>query len=52
MIAAESDNLAAVQLLVEAGANLNNQDRHGDTALMKAAHGNNKKIVNVLLKVL
>ena len=51
MVATESGNLQALKLLIDAGANINSQDKLGETALMMAAHLNNKPMVSALLEV-
>ncbi|KAL9076029.1 MAG: hypothetical protein Q9157_003808 [Trypethelium eluteriae] len=42
--------IETVKLLVNAGANLNIQDCHGDTALSEAAWKNNQQVVSLLLR--
>jgi hypothetical protein len=51
MIAVDLENFEAVSQLIHAGAALNEQDDVGDTALMKAAHSNNRAILEALLEV-
>ncbi len=48
MIAADRDNLEAVQLLVEAGANVDLRDRSGCTALMRASKKGKLFLLTVL----
>lgn len=44
------DNLSAVQLLLDHGANVNATDQNGETALMKAAKKDNVSMKDLLLK--
>ena len=47
--AVKSDNYKMVQLLVDAGANLNSVDLVGNTALIQAIFRNNKEMVKLLV---
>mmetsp|Transcript_25351 Transcript_25351/g.51622 ORF Transcript_25351/g.51622 Transcript_25351/m.51622 type:complete len:244 (-) Transcript_25351:48-779(-) len=49
-MAAWTDSIDALQLLIDAGAQLNLQDADGDTPLSNAAHQGNLRAVQVLLK--
>mmetsp|Transcript_81868 Transcript_81868/g.122958 ORF Transcript_81868/g.122958 Transcript_81868/m.122958 type:complete len:245 (-) Transcript_81868:26-760(-) len=49
-MAAWTDSIDALQLLIDAGAQLNLQDADGDTPLSNAAHQGNMRAVQLLLK--
>ena len=51
MVAVDLEDFEAVSQLIHAGAPLNEQDDLGDTALMRAAHSNNRDILEALLQV-
>ena len=48
MIAADRNNTATVKLLLEKGANLEDKDKDGNTALMISAKGNAHPTANVV----
>jgi ankyrin repeat protein len=50
MFAARAGDLASAQLLVEAGANVNDQDARGVSAVVLAAHSGFKELVAFLLE--
>ena len=51
MQAADMGNVKLVQLLVDRGADVNLRNRHGHTALMKAACKGKTKVVKLLVQV-
>lgn len=48
--AVEKGDIERLQLLLEKGGNLNEQDHRGRTAIMAATHANNPKMVKMLLE--
>lgn len=50
MYAANYGNLEVVNILLDAGANINRQDNNGATALIWAAKGDNPDVIQLLFK--